>query len=867
MLAPDSLVLDGRFRVLRPLGSGGMGEVYLGEQVSLGRKVAIKVLHHDLNAQPGMAERFKREARLLSAVEHPAVVHIVDFGESGDHACLVMEFVEGESLYDVLTRGPMPPGRALPLLHQLAEGLAAIHDKGIIHRDLKPENVFISPGARGEQARLLDFGIARLVEPDAQSNVSQVGVVLGTPEYLSPEQAVGAKVDTRSDLYTFGVLIYRVLSGRLPFDGPQARHFLAQHASHAPLPLDRAAPSLSRYIGLLSLVMKLLEKNPAKRTQSAHELADALAAAHASLSSLTPGLGTPAYVGMPATVTSPSGTSVFGTGETPVVATPGPTGTSVFGGADAPVPATSQRISQGTAAYGAVATSGAHSLPPGMVRTGTAAFGTRPSGAGPSLSGSNSVVKPQNLTVMLTDIQGFTERTSRQTHEENARMLETHDRLLIPLVKEHDGRLVQKRGDALLVVFRSPTAAVLCGMAMQDKLWRHNQSLPDGERLNVRVCLHAGEVLLTADTVLGEPMEVVETVEHVAAAGEVTFTEAVNLARNRAEAEVEPCGSITLPGREEQLQLYRCLRMAEGPPFGGRFEKQSALAVHIAPALRRTGVAWASMTQRARERLQRVRGFSPRQSLRAAGPWLREELTPAKLKARAQATVALARAKPKHTGALGGVLLLLVAAWVWHLNRPAVRALSLLEDGRTEEALALLNATSNEEQKQASVRRALAATHHALGNHDKERVLLATLDDEGRAGVEDSILDGLAEDYGRKDSDELRKLLSNIPRERVRPYFIDLVESDFSLKQWGAVRYLDAAKETDGFDLVEGYAKALEAKECELRRLAARRLGVLGNMDAVPALVRLAELEVGKSGDCGQAEANRALQRLNKKGG
>ena len=140
-----------------------MGEVYLGEQVSLGRKVAIKVLHHDLHAQAGMAERFKREARLLSAVEHPAVVRIVDFGESGDHACLVMEFVEGESLYDVLTPGPMPPGRGLPLLQQLAEGLAAIHDKSIIHRDLKPENVFISKSARGEQARLLDFGIARLV--------------------------------------------------------------------------------------------------------------------------------------------------------------------------------------------------------------------------------------------------------------------------------------------------------------------------------------------------------------------------------------------------------------------------------------------------------------------------------------------------------------------------------------------------------------------------------------------------------------------------------------------------------------------------------------------------------------------------------
>ncbi|MCP3167005.1 protein kinase domain-containing protein [Myxococcus qinghaiensis] len=838
-----------------------MGEVYLGEQVSLGRKVAIKVLHHDLHAQPGMAERFKREARLLSAVEHPAVVHIVDFGESGDHACLVMEFVEGESLYDVLTRGPMAPGRALPLLQQLAEGLAAIHDKGIIHRDLKPENVFISPGARGEQARLLDFGIARLVEPDAQSNVSQVGVVLGTPEYLSPEQAVGAKVDTRSDLYCFGVLIYRVLSGRLPFEGPQARHFLAQHASHAPLPLDRAAPSLTRYIGLLSLVMRLLEKNPAKRPQSAHELADALAAAHSALSAFTPGLGTPAYVGAPATTTTPSGTSVFGAGE--ATNTAGPSGTSVFGAADAAPAPLPSRTSQSTAAFGLASSPGMDSASPSAMRTGTAAFGTRP-----TLSGSTSTVKPQNLTVMLTDIQGFTERTSRQTHEENARMLETHDRLLMPLVREHEGRLVQKRGDALLVAFRSPTAGVLCGMAMQDRLWRHNEALPAEERLHVRVCLHAGEVLLTADTVLGEPMEVLETVEHVAAAGQVTFTEAVNLARNRAEAEVEPCGSITLPGREEQLQLYRCQQAAEGPPFGARFEKQNALAVRLAPAVQRTRAAMAPLSRGMRAISSAVRAGKAR--LGTSLTRLNAVLTvPPGVKTGVSKVVVLARAKPRAAMAVLGAVVLLSGgvAVVLHLSSPAVRAMALLQEGKKDEALALLNETSNEEQKQAPVRRALAATHHALGNHDKERVLLTSLDPEGRASVEDSLLDGLAEDFGRLDNEDLRKLLANLPKERVHPYFGDLIQGEYSPKQWGALRYLDFAKLTDGVDLVSAYSKALESKDCGVRKLAARRLGALGNMDAVPALIRLAELKDAKAGDCGQSEADRAIKTLNKKGG
>jgi serine/threonine-protein kinase len=827
VLAPDSLVLEGRFRVVRPLGSGGMGEVYLGEQVSLGRKVAIKVLHQDLHAQAGMAERFKREARLLSAVEHPAVVHIVDFGESGDHACLVMEFVEGQSLYDVLLPGPMPPGRALPLLHQLAEGLAAIHDKGIIHRDLKPENVFISPGARGEQARLLDFGIARLVEPEAGSAVSQVGVVLGTPEYLSPEQAVGAKVDTRSDLYSFGVLMYRMLAGRLPFDGPSPRHFLAQHASHAPRPLDRAAPSLSRFIGLLSLVMRLLEKDPAKRPQSAHELADALAAAYSALSAFTPGLGTPVYA--PQGATPSSGTAVFGGGE--AAAPSGPSGTAVFAGG---APAAPQ--GSGTSAFG-MGPSASAPMAPVAMRTGTAVFGTRPSGSVPSVSGSASVVKPQNLTVMLTDIQGSTERTSRQTHEENARMLETHDRLLMPLVKEHEGRLIQKRGDALLVVFRSPTAGVLCGMAMQDRLWRHNQTVPPEEQLHVRVCLHAGEVLVTADTVLGEPMEVVESVEHVAAADEVTFTEAVNLARNRAEATAEPCGSVTLPGREEQLQLYRCQRAAEGPPFGERFTAASGM--------------------------DRMKG-----ALSSLG----SRVTALPVKERLSAGVVALRKNPHLLAMLVGALVLVGAgiAWAVHLNAPAVRILALLDEGKKDEALARLKKVPEDEVKEPSIRRARAAVLHAYGEHDKEYAQLNALDDDGRADVEDTVLDGLAEDFGNDEGDlSLRKVLGSLPKNRVLGHFEDLAEATSSPKQWGALRYLEFARATDGVDLVDAYTTALESKDCGTRARAAERLGGLGDADTIPALTRVTEQPREKkflsSGNCGHDEAAAAIKKLSKK--
>jgi hypothetical protein len=277
VLPLNSLVLDERFRVLGHLGGGGMGEVYLAEQVSLGRKVALKVLRREVGQQPGMSERFRREARLLSSVEHPAVVRVIDFGQSEEGTCLVMELAEGETLLQALEAGPLDPERGRRVMVQLAEGLAAIHEKGIIHRDLKPENVVLTPSARGEQARLLDFGIARLVEPDPDARgLSQVGVVLGTPEYLSPEQAMGAPLDARSDIYSLGVLAYRMLSGQLPFSGPNARDYLVQHVSASPRPLLQLAPQVASQPGLAAMVMRALAKDAKARPQSAQDLVRAL---------------------------------------------------------------------------------------------------------------------------------------------------------------------------------------------------------------------------------------------------------------------------------------------------------------------------------------------------------------------------------------------------------------------------------------------------------------------------------------------------------------------------------------------------------------------------------------------------------------
>lgn len=279
-LAPGTMILDDRFRIEKLLGGGGMGIVYLAEQVSLGRKVAVKVLREDLPFANGMSERFRREALLLSSVDHPAVVRIIDFGQTGSSACIVMELVEGEPLDAILQReAPLSVERAERLLIHLAQGLSAIHAKGIVHRDLKPENVVVTRSPEGvEQARLLDFGIARLAAPDSEANVTQVGFVMGTPEYLSPEQALAQPLDARSDLYALGVIGFKMLSGQHPFPGPSAQQFMAQHIHQAAPQLLEVAPHLAEFAPLTGALMRCLEKSPDARPQTAQAFVDALQA-------------------------------------------------------------------------------------------------------------------------------------------------------------------------------------------------------------------------------------------------------------------------------------------------------------------------------------------------------------------------------------------------------------------------------------------------------------------------------------------------------------------------------------------------------------------------------------------------------------
>ncbi len=267
-------VLDGRWRIEALLGTGGMGSVFRAEHVHVGRKAAVKVLHPDLCRSPPERERFRREARVASRLRSPHVVEVLDFGEdAAGRPYLVMELLEGEPLRAVLDReGRLAPPRVVRLLRQLLDGLGAAHAEGIVHRDLKPENLWLSGCGAEELLRVLDFGIAKWSDVHPDATRTQAGLVVGTPEYLSPEQAVGGEVDRRADLYAAGILAFVMLTGRHPFDTSDVRALVAAHAfERVPSP-SSIAPELAAWPRLVDFVARATEKDRARRPGSAAEL-------------------------------------------------------------------------------------------------------------------------------------------------------------------------------------------------------------------------------------------------------------------------------------------------------------------------------------------------------------------------------------------------------------------------------------------------------------------------------------------------------------------------------------------------------------------------------------------------------------------
>ncbi len=267
MAVSDTLIgtlFDGRYQVVRKLGAGGMANVYLAEDQELGRRVAIKILNDRHANDDQFVERFRREAKNAAALSHPNIVSIYDRGEAEGTYYIAMEFLDGRSLKElIVSRGPAPISVSVEYARQILQALRFAHRHGIVHRDIKPHNVLVDAEGR---VKVTDFGIARA----GTSQMTEAGSIVGTAQYLSPEQARGTNVDQRSDVYSLGIVLYELLTGTVPFNGDTPVEIAMKHLSTVPEPPSTKRPEIPRDLDLI--VMRALAKDPADRYQSAEEM-------------------------------------------------------------------------------------------------------------------------------------------------------------------------------------------------------------------------------------------------------------------------------------------------------------------------------------------------------------------------------------------------------------------------------------------------------------------------------------------------------------------------------------------------------------------------------------------------------------------
>jgi serine/threonine-protein kinase len=282
---PDDLTgqtLLGRYHLQRILGRGGMGYVYLAEQVTIHKQVAVKVLSTTYASNPEHKERFLREAKAASKVAHDNVIEVIDFGATPNGSVFIaMELLHGEELSELVAReAPLSWVRAKKIILQVCRAIHAAHEQDILHRDIKPENCFrIKRGANRDFIKVLDFGLAKAVGREApQQAITQTGAVFGTAEYMSPEQARAKSVDARSDVYAVGVMLYELMTGRVPFEAESFMEVLAAQISDPPRPPREVAPQAEISPELEALILKALAKDPDERFGSMRRLAEAVAA-------------------------------------------------------------------------------------------------------------------------------------------------------------------------------------------------------------------------------------------------------------------------------------------------------------------------------------------------------------------------------------------------------------------------------------------------------------------------------------------------------------------------------------------------------------------------------------------------------------
>jgi serine/threonine-protein kinase len=297
-----SVVAD-RYHILKKLGEGGMGTVYLAEHVKMGRKSALKVMNPGMNTDPDAIARFNREASNASRLSHPNICGIYDFGETPEGLIyLAMEFIEGKALTDLIEKdGSLVPARAASIVHQTGDALQVAHDAGIVHRDLKPDNIMVTKNRDNtDLVKVVDFGIAKASSSDAQK-VTKTGLVVGTPEYMSPEQLAGDKLDGRSDIYSLGLVAFNCLTGKLPFPSETAQEAMIMRLTDRPRTLAEIRPDIEWPEALQEVMDRALARDADERYQSAAQFGRDFAAVVAEMPATQAAEGATMVIGaMPA---------------------------------------------------------------------------------------------------------------------------------------------------------------------------------------------------------------------------------------------------------------------------------------------------------------------------------------------------------------------------------------------------------------------------------------------------------------------------------------------------------------------------------------------------------------------------------------
>jgi len=302
-LAPETIV-DQRYQIVSRIGSGGMADVYCAQDLQLGRKVALKLLYRRFAEDEEFVERFRREASSAAGLQHANVVGVYDRGEWDGTYYIAMEYLEGQSLKQLITeRGPLPSLEAIDVAEQILRAARFAHRRGVIHRDIKPHNVIIDEEGR---AKVTDFGIARA----GASDMTETGSIMGTAQYLSPEQAQGHSVSARSDLYAIGIVLYEMLAGRVPFDGESAVTIALKQVSEAPVPPSAYNPSVLPELD--AIVLRALAKDPEARFADAEEFIAALEGVRAQLALMPAGQSTAAFGAIAGPVTDPTALAAAG---------------------------------------------------------------------------------------------------------------------------------------------------------------------------------------------------------------------------------------------------------------------------------------------------------------------------------------------------------------------------------------------------------------------------------------------------------------------------------------------------------------------------------------------------------------------------